>query len=191
VLIRLGAKVFGLTLALLPLVVLLGADLHKVSAHAADGHPVRLQEGTCDNPGPVAYSANGVGATVSLDGRPIPAAAHFGSDRAIPMQTSETTFETNLSSFIKGDHAIVVYESDEAMDEEIACGTIGGALTVQMAGMVMPGDELASGLAEVNDSGHSGIALFRADGPNSTLRIFLMDTVEAAAGVAAATPGSG
>ena len=81
-----------------------------------------------------------------------------------------------------------IYESDEAMDDEIACGTIGGALTAQMAGMVMPGDELAIGLAEVNDSGHSGIAFFAADGPKSTLRIFLMDLEDMPGEGAIATP---
>ncbi len=138
--------------------------------------------------GPVTYAATGVGATVSPDGTPIPAVESFGSDRAVPVQTSMTTFDTNLTRFVKGDHAIVIYESDEAMDEEIACGTIGGALTAQMAGMVMPGDELAIGLMEVNGSGHSGIALFAADGPKSTLRIFLMDLEDTPGDGAIATP---
>src|SRR4051812_6325787 len=171
-------RMCGLMLVLVSSVA--SVDPFRADAHAADGHPVRIQEGTCQNLGPVAFSATGVGAVVSLDGTPIPTVESFGSDRAVPVQTSTTTFDTNLSSFVKSDHAIVVYESDEAMDEEIACGTIGGALTAQMAGMVMPGDELAIGLMEVNDSGHSGIALFGADGPNSTLRIFLMDLEDTA-----------
>jgi hypothetical protein len=175
-----------LTLWLASLV--LGAGLDRAGAHAADGHPARIQEGTCNNLGPVAYPATGVGANVSSDGIPIPVPESFGSDRAVPVQTSETTFDTNLSSFVKSDYAIVIYESDEAMDQEIACGTIGGALTAQMAGMVMPGDELAVGLAEVNDSGHSGIALFAAAGPKSTLRIFLMDLEDMTGEGSMATP---
>src|SRR4051812_46517796 len=179
----------GLTLLLASLV--LGAGLDQAGAHAADGHPARIQEGPCDNLGPVAYPATGVGATVSSDGTPIPVPESFGSDRAVPVQTSETTFDTNLSSFVKSDYAIVIYESDEAMDQEIACGTIGGALTTQMAGMVMPGDELAIGLAESNDSGHSGVAFFRAEGPKSTLRIFLMDLDDMVEDASPATPATG
>ena len=173
---------------MLLVVGVLGVDQQLAGAHAADGHPVRIQEGTCESLGAVTYAATGVGATVSPDGTPIPAVENFGSDRAVPVQTSETTFDTNLSSFVKGDHAIVIYESDEAMDDEIACGTIGGALTAQMAGMVMPGDELAIGLAEVNGSGQSGIAIFATDGPKSTLRIFLMDLEDMPGEGAIATP---
>jgi hypothetical protein len=173
----------GMAIALAGLVV----APHAVDAHAADGHPVRIQEGTCDNLGPVAFSATGVGATMTPDRTPIPAAETSGSDQAIPVQSSETTLETNLSSFVKSDYAIVIYESDEAMDQEIACGAIGGSLTAQMAGMVMPGDELAIGLAETNGSDQTGIALLSAEGPKATLRIFLMD-LEEVAGEAAATP---
>ena len=179
---------FGICGLMLLLASALTIDQQPAGAHAADGHPVRIQEGTCDNLGAVTSSATGVGATESPDGTPIPALENFGSDRAVTVQTSSTTFDTNLSRFVNGDHAIVIYESDEAMDEEIACGTIGGALTAQMAGMVMPGDELAIGLMEVNGSGHSGIALFAADGPKSTLRIFLMDIEEMPGEGAAATP---
>jgi hypothetical protein len=182
-----GSRI-GICALALVLASVVNVDQHRAGAHAADGHPVRIHGGTCDNLGAVVFPATGVGATVSPDGTPIPEVEHFGSERAVPVQTSETTFDTNLSSFVKGDHAIVIYESDEAMDEEIACGTIGGALTAQMAGMVMPGDELAIGLTEVNDSGHSGIALFTAAGPKSTLRIFLMDVEDAAEEGAAATP---
>jgi hypothetical protein len=39
--------------------------------------------------------------------------------------------------------------------------------------MVMPGDELAVGLAEADDSGYSGLALIRAEGKTASVRIFL------------------
>jgi hypothetical protein len=60
-----------------------------------------------------------------------------------------------------------------SMDHIIACGNVGGLLVApQMAGMVMPGDELAIGLAPQGDSGATGIALLRSvEGGTSSLRI--------------------
>jgi hypothetical protein len=144
-------------------------------AHAADGHPARIQEGTCDNLGRAAFKLTGVGATVSLEETPIPEPEAVGSHQAVPMDVSDTTLDTTLSDLIAKDYAIVVYESDEAMDHIIACGALGGPLSRQMAGMVMPGDEVAIGLAAENDSGATGVALLRANGENATMRIVLME----------------
>jgi hypothetical protein len=149
-----------------------------VRAHAADGHPARIQEGTCDNLGRAAFKLTGVGATVSLEGTPIAEPEAVGAKQAVAMDVSDTTLATTLSDLIAKDYAVVVYESDEAMDHIIACGAVGGPLSRQMAGMVMPGDEVAIGLAAENDSGATGVALLRANGENATMRIVLIETGE-------------
>ena len=40
-------------------------------AHAADGHPAKIHEGTCEALGRVAFPLTGVGATVGLEQTPI------------------------------------------------------------------------------------------------------------------------
>lgn len=142
-------------------------------AHESDGHPARIQKGSCENLGGVAYRLTGVGAAITADGTPVPTPEAVGSPDAVPVQVSETTLGTTLSALAKEPHAVVVYESDEAMDHLIACGNIGGLLTAQMPGMVMPGDVLAIWLAGENDSGYVGAALLEAAGTEATLRVFL------------------
>ena len=56
----------------------------------------------------------------------------------------------------------------------IACGDVGGPMTSQMAGMVMPGDELVVGLGAVDGAGHSGIAFLRGEGRTATIMIYLV-----------------
>ena len=90
----------------------------------------------------------------------------------------QTDLKPSLTELTQDAYAIVVSESDEAMDHIIACGDVEGGLLVapQMAGMVMPGDELAIGLAPQGDSGATGIALLRSvEGGTSSLRILLTE----------------
>ena len=108
-------------------------------AHEADGHPVRIHEGTCDTLCRVTDQLTGVGATITLEGTPIPTPETVGSERAFPVAVSTTELETETSELIDTPHAIVVYESDEAMDTILVCGNVGGALMMQMPGMPMPG----------------------------------------------------
>lgn len=160
---------------------LLAAWLFAVSggavtqAHEADGHPARIQQGSCDNLGGVAFQLTGVGAALTPDGTPVATPETVGSADAHPVQMSETTLETSLSQLTKDPYAIVVYESDEAMDQIIACGNVGGVLTAQMQGMVMPGDVLTIWLPEAGDSGYVGVALLEAKGKQATLRLVLAE----------------
>jgi hypothetical protein len=102
---------------------------------------------------------------------------HVGAEAAVGLEASETDLQPSLTELTKDAYAIVVYESDEAMDHIIACGNVGGLLVApQMAGMVMPGDELAIGLAPQGSSGATGIALLRSvEGGTSSLRIVLVE----------------
>jgi hypothetical protein len=159
-----------------------------VRAHAADGHPARIQHGTCDELGGVAFRLNGVGATITAEGTPIAEPAHSGSEVAVDIDASVTDLDASFTELTKNAYAIVVYESDEAMDQIIACGSVGGLLVApQMAGMVMPGDELGIGLAPWGDAGDTGIALLRSvEGGTSSISILLIEGAES--GEEAATP---
>lgn len=138
-----------------------------------------IREGTCDGLGDVAFALTGAGAEKS-GATPAAVVETLGSDEAVPLAVSETELEISLSQLIETERVIAVYDGDEATDEPAACGSIGGPLTMQMAGMVMPGDELAVGLAEVDDSGYFGIALISAEGTKAKLRLFLIeDSAEA------------
>ena len=142
-------------------------------AHEADGHPARIQHGTCDNLGEVAFQLTGVGATVSPQGTPVVPAAAIGAESAYPLQTSETTLETGLTPLTRDPYPIVVYESDEAMGQAIACGNLGGVITAQMAGMIMPGDVLTIWLPGTGDSVTTGVAQIEANGTQAIVRLFL------------------
>ena len=50
-------------------------------AHAADGHPARIHEGSCEATGAAAEQLTGVGATVSLEGTPIAEPEMTGAER--------------------------------------------------------------------------------------------------------------
>lgn len=169
------ARAMAAGVALMVAGLLFSASGVRVAAHEADGHPARIQRGSCANLGGVAFQLTGVGASATSEGTPVAALETVGSKEAFPVQISETTLDTGLSDLTRKEYAIVVYESDEAMDRVIACGNIGGPATSQMAGMVMPGDELAIGLGEVNGSGYAGVALLRAEGGTATLRLFLAE----------------
>lgn len=139
-----------------------------VRAHAADGHPARIQDGSCDALGPVTDKLVGVGATITPEGTPVPAVEMVGAEDAIPIDVSQTTLETKLSDLVDAPHAIVVYESDEAMDHVIVCGNVGGAMMMQMPGMPMPGDELVVWLAPQEDATAIGEALLRSEVKSKT-----------------------
>ena len=73
--------------------------------HAADGHPAKIHEGTCEALGPVAYSLNGVGASVNLAQTPVATPQVVNSKTAYQVVTSETTIPTPLAQLLSGDHA--------------------------------------------------------------------------------------
>jgi hypothetical protein len=149
----------------IPAIVFLACTLaivmhHAVVAHEADGHPARIHEGTCATTGAAADRLTGVGATVSLDGTPIPAPAAVGSEAVVPIDASTTTIEEPLAHLTEEPHAILVYKSDEAMDQTIACGTIGGLLTGE--------NTLIMWLAPVNGADATGVALLHDEGGTAT-----------------------
>ncbi len=134
-----------------------------VLAHEEHGHPTRIHEGSCEKLGPVAFRLNGVGGSVDLDNAPIATPAAVNPDAAYQVLISDTTIDGTIEDLLAGEHAVMIYESDEAMDA-IACGNVGGALN---------GNRLVTGLAEVGVPGHIGFALFRSEGDQTVVLVAL------------------
>lgn len=139
------------------------AGAGTASAHAADGHPAKIHEGTCQALGPVAFSLTGVGATVDLEENPIATPQPVNEEAAIEVATSQTTIDSSLDELLAGEHAIMVYEDDEGM-AAIACGNLGGA---------MMGNTLVVGLGEAGMPGHAGFALLAPNGDRTDVTILL------------------
>ena len=148
----------------------------SVVAQESGGFPAQLHQGTCDDLGEVAFPLSAVGAATNLAGTAVPESEVVGPASAVAVVTSATTVETAVSDLVEVGHALAVYESEAAMDAPIACGDVGGRQSMQMAGMLMPGDELAFGLNEQNGSGVAGIALLRAEGGSeASVTIYLAE----------------
>jgi hypothetical protein len=149
-------------------------------AHAADGHPAKIHQGSCQSVGPVAYSLTGVGASVDLNENPIPTPQPVNAGSAYQVMTSETTIDAALDDALATDHAVMLYDNDENM-QAIACGNLGGALL---------GDTLVVGLGEFGIPGHVGFAVFQRDGDQTDVTI-LMGHALAPVSASGGTAGTG
>ncbi len=149
---------------MLPLALALGVGAPvaiPVLAHEEHGHPARVHEGSCEDLGPVVFRLNGVGGSVDLDNAPVATPTAVNPDSAYQVMVSETAIDGALEDILAGEHAVMIYESDEAMDA-IACGNVGGALK---------GETLVTGLAEAGVPGHIGFALFRSQGDQTVVSV--------------------
>ena len=149
-----------------PLAVALGvvaALAAPALAHEEHGHPTRIHEGTCEALGPVAFRLNGVGGSVDLENAPVATPTVVNPESSYQVLVSETVIDGSIEELLSDHHALMVYESDEAMDA-IACGNVGGART---------GEMLATGLAEAGVPGHIGFALFQPDGDQTDVLVVL------------------
>jgi hypothetical protein len=150
-------------LALVLVATAMFAGLSSALAHEEHGHPARIHEGSCQELGPVAFRLNGVGGSVDVDNAPVATPVAVNTDSAYQVMVSETTIDGTIEDLLAGEHAVMIYESDEAMDA-IACGTVGGALK---------GETLVSGLAEAGVPGHIGFALFRPEGDQTDVLVII------------------
>ena len=112
----------------------------------------------------------------------------MGAASAIPVETSQTLVDATLDDLLAQPYAINVHESQDNIQNYIACGDLGGEM---MTGPAMAnGGVLVIGLRELNDSGESGIALLRATDNNQTMVwIYLAKGLSGASGDMA-TPGA-
>jgi hypothetical protein len=160
--------------AVLALGVTLSTGALPTFAQEGGVRSAQVVVGHCGEPGEILFTLTGIGAEAAADGTRVVPPERSGSERAVPVRMSATTLETSLSTLLEQERAIVILKKEDGTGEIIACGEIGGLLTMQMAGMVMPGDELAVGLREIGESGFSGLALIEAAGRQASLRIYLM-----------------
>jgi plastocyanin len=169
---------FAAVIALMVLGSAIIAGVGNTSAHGGEAHPAHIHTGACPTPGDVVFPLSDVGGPPP-DGTPISTDIQ-GSQAAIPVDFSDTTVQTALADILDGNHAIVVHESKDNIQNYIACGDIGGT--------VFGGADLAIGLGTVNDSGYSGVAWLHDNGDGTTdVKIFV--TENEGASHEAATPG--
>lgn len=154
----------------------------QTTAHAADGHPARIHDGTCEATDRVADQLTGVGATVSLAGTPIPEPTTVGTASSADIEVSVTTIPDTLEHLVNDPHTIVIYESDEAMDHVIACGNIGGVRLEQ--------GDLVTWLAAQQESGANGFAILHDEGGTATTVTIYLGEQSGAPGAPDATPST-
>jgi plastocyanin len=143
----------------------------RASAHGEVAHPAHIHLGTCAAPGEVVFPLSNVGATYDSDGTPT-AGEWTGPDTAAAVDASVTTVEASLADIVAGGHTIVAHESAENIANYIACGDVGG--------MMLGASDLPVGLAPLNDSGYSGIALLHDNGDGTTtVSVFLTEAAGA------------
>jgi plastocyanin len=129
------------------------------SAHEGTAHPAHIHTGQCPAPGDVVFPLNDLGGENATNGTPM-ATEPMGSTSAIPVDMSLTKVDSALNDLLDGNHAIVVHESKENIQNYIMCGDLGGT--------VMGGTDLAVGLGQLNDSGYSGVAWLHDNGDGTT-----------------------
>jgi len=150
-----AAAVIALTV--LTLVVPAGRAQTPVADTEAEAHPAHIHSGTCDQLGDVVYPLADV---------TYPTGEQTGATGGHEVKISEVNHvDVPLQDLLDGDYAINVHESADAIDVYIACGNIGGVVHERENG---EGMEVVIGLAELNDSGHVGIAWLGDDGEGGT-----------------------
>ena len=90
-------------------------------------HPGHIHTGTCETPGDIVFPLSNVSAEALVDGSPSAGAAPVGAASAIQPKASQTNVQAALTDIVEGGHTIVVHESDEAIQNYIACGDIGAS----------------------------------------------------------------
>lgn len=151
----------GLPVAMLVVIAALTVSL-TASAQADPSHPAHIHQGTCDELGDI---------VAPLDNVSEPEASEVsGTENPIPVRVSETLVELPLADILGGEHSINIHESDDNVQEYIACGEIGGAVR---------GGKLVIGLGELNDSSHTGVAVLEEAEGGTNVVIYLMNTAAA------------
>jgi len=154
------------------------------SASAQDmamaSHPAHIHAGDCAALGEVVFPLSNVGMDMSMDSTPMAMGEMMGQMTSIPVEASVTTVAAPLADIVNGSHAINIHESDENIANYIACGAIGGTM--------MGTSDLAIGLAPLNDSGYSGIAILHDNGDGTTMvSVFLTHSGGMMSGMATPT----
>jgi len=122
-------------------------------------HPAHIHDGLCPDPGDIVQPLSDL--VVGTD-KPV------GVASAIPVEVSASKVPMSLDDILNGQRSINVHASADDMNTYIACGDIGG----QMLGT----NGIAIGLAELNGSGHQGVAWLQDNGDGTTnVQVFLIN----------------
>src|SRR5829696_8330776 len=143
----------------------------RASAQEFDAYPADILQGSCERLGPAVFSLPDLRSEFQTDASPVPAVEQMGPAAAVPVMMSQTALDVPVTRLWEEEHALVITGPDGRI---IACGVIGGPMILQMAGMVMPGDQLVVGVGEREDSGYAGIAFLTAKGLSTTINVYLI-----------------
>lgn len=149
---------------------LAGAAQEATPAGTAHAHPAHIHLGSCDalDPNPT-YMLTDVALLAG-------AAEATGDVAAIPVERGVTTVEDTLENLSTGGYAINIHQSVDEIGTYIACGNLTGAID--------PDGPLVVGLGELNDSGHSGVAILTANGEQTDVNVYLAEGLSGAAAAA-------
>jgi plastocyanin len=134
---------------------------------AGHAHPAHIHLGACDelDPNPT-FPLTDVALAASESGAEADGAA------AIPVERSVTTVDATLEDLRTGGYAINIHQSVEDIGTYIACGNLSGVIDESGA--------LVVGLGELNDSGHSGLAILAEEGEQTGVTVYLAEGLSGA-----------
>lgn len=178
------ARLFGVAVVVALLaagVATAGFALAGAQDEPPAGHPAHIHEGTCaELNAAVLQPLSPVGPRTNDDGE-LPAAEDFqGTTESAAVQVSRSEgVEISMDDLLGGAHAINIHESDENIDNYIACADLGGFVI---------DDELVVAVKPLNNSGYAGVARIESDDDNVNVTIYLFSDVLGEGGATPATP---
>ena len=133
-------------------------------------HPAHIHNGTCEELGDIAYPLENV-TTEPIDIEATPAGSTEPAEQGLPgdvvARSVTSDIDVSLDELVDGEYAVNVHESEENIENYIACGVIDGDIE---------DDSLSILLEEVDDSGYTGQATMTDHGDGTTgLTINLLD----------------
>jgi len=168
-------RIFGLST--LAATLALGIATGGVGAVHEGDYPGHIHAGSCEDLGDVVFPLGNakVGGMMMgmMEGTPeadMEKGEEMGSESRIPVATSVTTVDASLEDILAEEHAINFHESEDNIENYIACGDIGGAV---MSGEGMEDGVLVIGLRSLNDSGISGVATLQGMGDETQVVVYL------------------
>ncbi len=157
-----------------------------------DAHPAHIHTGTCEELGDVVFPLTNVsemgmmegmmGGTPEADDAAMEMSEPMGAETAFGVETSFTLVDAALEEIVEGGHAINLHQSEENIEEYIACGDIGGR--IETGPGMEEGGTLVVGLGQLNDSGYSGIAVLEGRGDQTEVVIYLAEGLTGGTGAA-------
>ncbi len=171
-----SVRTVALTIVLLAIIVAPGGPTTLAARHddhtGVGPYPAHVHTGTCATLGEVVHPLTDA---AHADG------AQEGTNPASVVTGSTTTIPATVADLLAAPHALNVHMGADDMGTYVACGDLGG---------VVVGGKLVIGLAELNDSGLSGVAVLRETGAETEVRFYLTLAKPEGGGAVATPAGS-